>query len=90
MKITITLSDVEAKALAYVAYDPQEWIENFVKVRCTAAIDEIFNAEVQRMASEGGTLSGTKEQVVLASKLLSAKEITDLANSTPPPPVGTD
>ena len=43
MEIKITLTDAEAKALAYVALSPQEWAEHVVHNRCRKAMDEIYN-----------------------------------------------
>ena len=77
MKYTITLTDAQQKALEYVAYDPQEWIENAVYNRCRIAIDEIVNLEVERITSKGGELSGTKEDIVLAAPIKSAKELQE-------------
>ena len=71
---TITLTEAQQKALAHVAYDPQEWIENAVYERCRIAIDEIVAEEVERITSQGGELSGTKEDIVLAALIKSAKE----------------
>jgi hypothetical protein len=74
MKYTITVTDAQQKALEYVAYDPQEWIENAVYVRSQIAIDEIVALEVERITSQGGELSGTKEDIVLAAPIKSARE----------------
>ena len=74
MNYTITLTEAQQKALAYVAYDPKEWIENAVYNRCRIAIDEIVALEVERITSEGGELSGTKEDIVLAAPIKSARE----------------
>jgi hypothetical protein len=74
MEYTIKLSEAQNKALDYVAYDPQEWIENAVHERCRIAIDEIVTQEVERITSEGGEISGTKEDIVLAAPIKSAKE----------------
>ena len=71
---TITLSDAEDKALAYVAVSQQEWIDNAVHERCRIAIDEIVNAEVQRKLRLGETISGTKDDIVLGAPILSAAE----------------
>lgn len=71
---TITLSDAEDKALGYVASSQQEWIDNVVHERCRIAIDEIVSAEVERITSEGGTLSGNKEDIVMAAPIQSAAE----------------
>jgi len=63
---TVTLTDAEDKALGIVSNNQQEWINNAVHNRCRIAIDEIFLLEAERIASVGGTLSGTKDDVVLA------------------------
>ena len=71
---TITLSDAENKALGYVAYDQNAWIQNAIHERCRIAIDEIVAAEVERITAVGGTLSGTKEDIVNAAPIKSAAE----------------
>jgi hypothetical protein len=90
MDYTITLSPAEQKALAHVALDPQEWINNAVHERCRIAIDEIVNAEVQRKLAAGEPITGSKDDIVLAADIKSAaaqlaenqqqheKQITDL------------
>ena len=74
---TITLSDAQDKALSVVAFDQQEWIENAVFERCRIAIEDIVNAEVQRKLAAGETISGTKEDIVLASTVKTAKQIEE-------------
>jgi hypothetical protein len=76
MEIIITLTEAEAKALAYVAYDVQDWVENAVHERARIAIDEIFQQEVQRMLSDPSTteIPADKEAVVLAADIKSAAE----------------
>lgn len=71
---TITLSDAEEKALAFVAMSPDEWIQNAVHERCRWAIEEIVLMEVQRITAVGGTMSGTKEDIVNAAPIKSAAE----------------
>ena len=71
---TITLSDAEDKALGYVAFSQQDWIDNAVHERCRIAIDEIVNAEVQRKLAAGETISGSKEDIVNAANIKSAAE----------------
>jgi hypothetical protein len=71
---TITLTDAENKALGYVALSPEEWINNAVHDRCRIAIDEIVAAEVERITTAGGTLSGTKEDIVITAPIKSALE----------------
>jgi hypothetical protein len=81
MNYTITLTEAQQKALKYVAYDPQEWIENAVYNRCRIAIDEIVAQEVERITSEGGSLSGTKEDIVINAPIISAKERMEQQNN---------
>jgi hypothetical protein len=71
---TITLSDAQDKALSVVALNQQDWINNAVTERCRIAIEEIVAAEVQRITSIGGTISGTKEDIVNAAPIKTAAE----------------
>jgi len=74
VEYTITLSAAEDKALAYVAASQQDWIDNAVHERCRIAIDEIVNAEVQRKLAAGESITGSKEDIVLAAPIKSAAE----------------
>lgn len=74
VEYTVTLTDAEDKALGYVAYSQQDWIDNAVHERCRIAIEEIVNAEVQRKLAAGETISGSKEDIVLAADIESAAE----------------
>lgn len=71
---TITLSDAEDKALKVVALSAQDWIDNAVHERCRIAIDEIVNAEVQRKLAAGESITGSKDDIVLATQVESAAE----------------
>ncbi len=71
---TVTLSDAENKALGYVAFSQQDWIDNAVHERCRIAIEEIVNAEVQRKLAAGESISGSKEDIVNAANIKSAAE----------------
>ena len=71
---TITLSDAEDKALGFVAYSQDDWIQNAVHERCRVAIEEIVSAEVQRLLAAGQSITGTKEDIVLAAPIKSAYE----------------
>ena len=71
---TITLSDAEDKALAYVAVSQNDWIQNAIKERCRIAIEEIVAQEVEKTTAVGGTLSGTKEDIVIAAQIKTAAE----------------
>jgi outer membrane lipopolysaccharide assembly protein LptE/RlpB len=76
MEIKITLTEAEAKAMAYVAYDVQEWAENAVHERARIAMDEIFQVEVQRMLADPNTneIPADREAVVLSADIQSAAE----------------
>lgn len=71
---TVTLSEAEDKALSTVVFDQNEWIQNAVHQRCRIAIEDIVQAEVQRLLAEGKTISGSKEDIVLAADLETAVE----------------
>jgi hypothetical protein len=71
---TITLSDAENKALGFVAFSQNDWIQNAVKERCRLAIEDIVAAEVQRKLAANETISGTKEDIVNAASIKSAAE----------------
>jgi hypothetical protein len=71
---TITLSDAEDKALGVAALSQQDWIDNVVHERCRIAIEEIVAIEVNRITAAGGTISGTKEDIVNAAEIESAVE----------------
>lgn len=74
VQYTITLSDAEDKALHYVAVSGEEWINNVVHERCRIAIEDIVAAEVQRKLAAGESITGTKEQIVLAAPIQSAAD----------------
>ena len=74
MQMTITLTDAEQKALAYVAVSPEDWINNAVHERCRIAIDEIVAAEVQRKLAAGEPITGTKDDIVMAAQIESAAD----------------
>jgi len=71
---TITLSAAEDKALGVVAFSQDDWIQNAVHERCRIAIEEIVNAEVQRLLGEGKSITGSKDDIVIAAPIKSAAE----------------
>ena len=71
---TITLSDAEDKALGVVALSQNDWIQNAVKERCRIAIEEIVAAEVQRKLAAGESITGSKDDIVMAANVESAAE----------------
>ena len=48
MNYTVTLTDTEKSAMEYIAYEPQDWIENVVKERARIAIEEIVKLAVDK------------------------------------------
>lgn len=71
---TISLTEAENKALSIIAFDPNEWIQNVVHSRCEHAIEEIVSLEVQRLLSEGKPITGSKDDIVMASVIPTAAE----------------
>jgi len=71
---TITLSDAEDKALGVVAFSQDDWIQNAVHERCRIAMEEIVAAEVQRLLGEGKSITGSKDDIVIAAPIQSAAE----------------
>jgi len=69
---TVSLTAAEKKALEYVAYSAQDWIDNAIHERCRIAIEEIVAAEVQRKLAANETISGSKEDIVVAAPIKSA------------------
>lgn len=73
-KYTVKLTDAEDKALSIIAFDQDDWIQNAIHERCRIAIDEIVQVEVQRLLAEGKPITGTKDDIVLAAPIETAKE----------------
>jgi hypothetical protein len=71
---TITLSDAEDKALGVVSFSQDDWIQNAVHERCRIAMEEIIAAEVQRLLGEGKSITGSKDDIVMAAPIQSAAE----------------
>ena len=79
MKYEIELNEAEVKALSYVAYDPQDWIQNSASERARLAIEEIFQLEVARMLEDPTIteIPADREAVILAADIISAKDRQD-------------
>jgi hypothetical protein len=71
---TITLTDAEDKALGVVAFSQNDWIDNAVHERCRIAIEEIVAAEVQRKLAANESITGSKDDIVMAAQVESAAE----------------
>lgn len=76
MQIVVELSEAEQKALAWAVADPEEWVIYAAKERCRVAMEEIFQAEVQRMVNDPTVtdIPADRETVVLAADIKSAAE----------------
>ena len=79
---TVTLSDAEDKALGVVAFSQDDWIQNAVHERCRIAMEEIIAAEVQRLLGEGKSITGSKDDIVIAAPIKSAAERNAEAQAT--------
>ena len=71
---TITLSAAEDKALHVVAMSAQDWMDNAIHERCRIAVEEIVAAEVQRKLAAGESITGSKDDIVMAANVESAVE----------------
>ena len=85
---TVSITDAEKKALEYIAFSVQDWIDNAVDNRARQAIDEIYNSEVARMTADPSITSipADKDQVVLDADIKSAatrQAEADAANELP-------
>jgi hypothetical protein len=74
VQYTIQLTDAQNKALRYDAVSAQDWIENVVYEKCRVMIEEIVMQEVNRITANGGAISGTKEEIVLAAPIVLASD----------------
>jgi hypothetical protein len=67
MEYTVTLTDTEKLAMEYIAYDPQDWIENVVKERARLATEEIVKLAVEKFLEAGQSIPGSREEIVAAA-----------------------
>jgi hypothetical protein len=64
MNYTITLTETEKLAMEYVAYNPQDWVENAMKERARIAIDDIVKLAVEKYLELSITIPGSKDEIV--------------------------
>ena len=87
MNYTVTLTDTEKLAMEYVAYEPQDWVENAFKERARIAIDEIVKLAVEKFLAANQTIPGSKEEIVAAAYsngwIQTLKYRTDNASNEP-------
>ena len=67
MNYTITLTETEKLAMEYIAYDPQDWVENAFKERARIATEEIIKLAVDKFLEANQTIPGSKEEIVAAA-----------------------
>ena len=75
--LTINLTDAEYKALSYLAYSVEEWVENVVRSRAQSATEDIVKIEVQNRMKSGETIPSNQDELVRISNLPSAKKRQD-------------
>jgi hypothetical protein len=87
MNYTITLTETEKLAMEYIAYNPQEWVENAMKERARIAIENIIKIAVEKFLAANQTIPGSKAEIVAAAYsngwIQTAKYRTDNTSSTP-------
>lgn len=71
---TVELDDTEQKAMEYISTDVNFWIQNAVHERARIAIDEMVQDDIKLTLENGGSVSGTKEEIVMNSTLPNANE----------------
>jgi hypothetical protein len=64
---TITLTETEKLAMEYIAYAPQDWVENVMKERARLAIEEIVKLSVDKFLELGQSIPGSREEIVAAA-----------------------
>ena len=91
-KYTIELSDVEQRAFEYISTDVDFWIQNAVHERARLAIEEMVQTHIQDKLTKGETISGTREEIVMTTHLLSAVKRNEavLKQMMDNPPPGTN
>jgi len=67
MNYTIELTETEKLAMEYVAYDPQDWVENAMKERARLATEEIVKIAVDKFLESNQTIPGSREEIVAAA-----------------------
>ena len=78
---TISLNDIETKAMHFFAVNPQEWIETAVQARIQVAMEDIFNAEIKRLLEDPNiqSIPANKAEVIRNAQVKTAKERLDEA-----------
>ena len=76
--VSANLSAAQVKALATNINDDDNgidrWFANWVHNRADAIMDDIFQKEVARLIAAGHSVSGSKDDIVMAAPVQSASE----------------
>jgi len=69
MEFTITLDEVQIKALSYVMADPEEWTRNAISERARIAADELVASETARLLADPDVTSipATREEIIMGA-----------------------
>ena len=65
---TITITDIEEKALGYVMASPEEWTQNAITERARIAGEELVAKETARMIADPSVtqIPATAEEIIMA------------------------
>jgi len=80
MKYQITLTEAEEKAMEYVSVSVQEWIDNAVKSRAKAGIDEIVKLFVDHALNNNIPIPTSKDEIVLKAYELAIVKTAQQSN----------
>jgi len=84
MNYTVILTEAENKALGYVAFSQQEWIDNAIHERCRIAIESIVQITIQKCLENNIQIPGSKDAMVELAFTQGWAELA--ANRTPSTP----
>jgi hypothetical protein len=69
MKFTITLDEVQVKALSYVMADPEEWTRNAINERARIAAEELVAQETARLIADSSVteIPADRDTIILGA-----------------------
>jgi len=81
MDIVVKISPAQKKALETEIEDITSWFANWLFFRANELMDKLVQKEISRRLDKGETISGSKEDIILSSSILSAAETNALAGN---------
>lgn len=85
--ITIELSDTEYKAMQFIAFSPQDWVDNVVRNRARKAMDSICEILIEHCNENSIAIAVGKEaQVAQAYELNLVENLADVEVAIPSVP----